>query len=401
MKKLLAFAVAVTVLAGAFTACGVTPPKINPATILGEKYLAELDYEQALPQFEQAIQTDRKNPRGYFGKAAAEVGLGRRGDAAKSIGNGAKHVDKGLSGAFDDIRKDILISDEDAYISVSTAYDLMDWTDVAYQWLKRVSEKFPHMRRLAAEVARLAQKLGVAVPASVFETTTGLAATTVTATTAQPVTATTQITTTKERGSTTTQKQTTTKKITTTKIITTTTTTKPPTTTEEPGIKGVLNRASLIPGRTGYILYDSKIESIVGSGTTYEKVRRCYMWLIDNVTYDDHAPYGNTGDYNLNEAYGPLFAGRGSCKNYAAATFFLLRHIGLSTVGVVDGSIVNKDGRRQYHIWNIVILEGVRYIVDAEVEDKVYSKNGGSATSYFFANPATYKKYPQYYEGAF
>ena len=43
---------------------------------LGEKYLLELDYEQALVQFLKVIEIDPMNPRGYTGAAEAYVGLG-------------------------------------------------------------------------------------------------------------------------------------------------------------------------------------------------------------------------------------------------------------------------------------------------------------------------------------
>jgi len=164
----------------------------------------------------------------------------------------------------------------------------------------------------------------------------------------------------------------------------------------------VLNGVSLSPKSTGNRTYDDKLESIVGSGTTYERVHRGYTWLVNNMNYEDYAPWGTTGDKYMDLAYGPLFHSQGSCKNYSAATYIMLRYIGLPNVEVVDGTIINSDGSKQYHIWNTVTIGGVRYIVDAEVEGKVYKKKGFDKIRYlyFFADPATYSENPQFLEGS-
>jgi len=49
---------------------------------LGEKYLLEMNYEQALVQFLSVIELEPMNPRGYTGAAAAHIGLG---DADKAV----------------------------------------------------------------------------------------------------------------------------------------------------------------------------------------------------------------------------------------------------------------------------------------------------------------------------
>ena len=164
--------------------------------------------------------------------------------------------------------------------------------------------------------------------------------------------------------------------------------------------KSVINGAQLNPRSTGSDKYDERIAAIAGEGSTYDRVRSCYTWLAANMDYLDDAPRDKTGDKYLNVAHGPLFHGQGSCKNYAAATYLMLRYIGLPDVEMVDGTIINSDGSRQYHIWNVVTLDGVRYIVDAEVDGKVYNRKGDRIRYlYFFANPATYHENPKYLEG--
>jgi hypothetical protein len=59
---------------------------------LGEKYLLELDYEQALVQFLAVIEIEPMNPRGYTGAAEAYVGLGRMKEAQAVLEQGLAAV---------------------------------------------------------------------------------------------------------------------------------------------------------------------------------------------------------------------------------------------------------------------------------------------------------------------
>lgn len=56
---------------------------------LGERYLLELNYEEAVVQFTKLIEVEAKNPRGYLGAAEAYVGL-------KQIDNAIAVLEKGL-----------------------------------------------------------------------------------------------------------------------------------------------------------------------------------------------------------------------------------------------------------------------------------------------------------------
>lgn len=72
MKKPISLLLIITLLL-AMAACGRPAPAVNPPLILAEKYLLDLDYEQALLQFEQAIEIEPKNPRGYVGQMVAWI----------------------------------------------------------------------------------------------------------------------------------------------------------------------------------------------------------------------------------------------------------------------------------------------------------------------------------------
>ena len=55
---------------------------------LGEKYLLEMDYEQAVVQFFAVIDVEPMNPRGYTGAAEAHVGLGDTDSAVEILQQG-------------------------------------------------------------------------------------------------------------------------------------------------------------------------------------------------------------------------------------------------------------------------------------------------------------------------
>jgi len=71
-KVMLAFILTLAMLL-ALSACGGHTPLPNPPLVLGEKYLFDLDYEQAVVQFDQAIKIDPKNPRPWVGKLIVDV----------------------------------------------------------------------------------------------------------------------------------------------------------------------------------------------------------------------------------------------------------------------------------------------------------------------------------------
>jgi len=161
-------------------------------------------------------------------------------------------------------------------------------------------------------------------------------------------------------------------------------------------LQDTLNSVELTPISTGNSKYDAKLEAITGTDSTYDRVLRGYTWLAENVTYDDNAAMDNTGNYWLDMAYGPLFTNRGSCKNYSAATYYMLRYIGLPGVQRLVGFVINRNGTIQYHKWNAVTLGGSIYLVDAQIESSEYRRSGSISYKYFFKTLFTYKPTPIY-----
>jgi len=76
---------------------GSTMVSADELLSLGEKYLLELDFEQALVQFLSLIEIEPKNPRGYTGAAEAYVGLGNEEKAIEVLRRGLDILPDDLS----------------------------------------------------------------------------------------------------------------------------------------------------------------------------------------------------------------------------------------------------------------------------------------------------------------
>jgi len=154
LKKMLSFALIAALLLALF-ACGKAPVPIpNPPLVLGEKYLSDLDYEQALLQFDQAIEIEPKNPRGYLGKADALLHLERQADADAALGDGAKQC-RSQRATLNEARAAVTKSLVDGYIALSSAYEKLGWREIALALLKRVCEELPEESRLREALERL------------------------------------------------------------------------------------------------------------------------------------------------------------------------------------------------------------------------------------------------------
>jgi len=147
MKKLLSFALIAALLLS-LAACGAPAPIPNPPLVLGEKYLSDLDYEQALLQFDKAIIIEPKNPRGYLGKADALLHLNRLEDAVATLGAGAKAVPRTQRMSLQEAQAEAEKSAVDGYIALSSSYEKLGWREIALALLRRVCEELPEESRL-------------------------------------------------------------------------------------------------------------------------------------------------------------------------------------------------------------------------------------------------------------
>jgi len=170
MKKPLSLAMVAALLLALF-ACSTLVPIPSPPLVLGEKYLADLDYEQALLQFDQAISIEPKNPRGYLGKADALLHLNRKEDAASALTDGAKATWGNTRTALKAAQTEVEKTAVDGYIGLSWAYGKLGWREIAIALLQRVCEELPEESRLREALERLAGGVDLLVSRQITEMT--------------------------------------------------------------------------------------------------------------------------------------------------------------------------------------------------------------------------------------
>lgn len=124
---------------------------------------------------------------------------------------------------------------------------------------------------------------------------------------------------------------------------------------------------------------------------TYEQIKACYDYLIDNCSYSQTVKYSYEED-----AYLLLTEFKGSCTYYVAALHYMLRYIG------VDNSIINgyryvhpeSETAASFHRWIEIKLEGVPYVLDPQWEDSL-SHGGDILYERFFL---THEELDIYYD---
>lgn len=110
----------IIVTAFVFTSCMQPERPLSAVELfnLGERYLLELNFEQALVQFTALIEIESMNPRGYLGAAEAYLGLGQPDEAIVILQLGFERTG--------DIRINNIL---DSLIIESTAYEGNDAND--------------------------------------------------------------------------------------------------------------------------------------------------------------------------------------------------------------------------------------------------------------------------------
>lgn len=170
--------------------------------------------------------------------------------------------------------------------------------------------------------------------------------------------------------------------------------TEPFTVDPSAGIEAVLNAATLQPVTTLDEELDRLADDVLsrittGDMSTYEKVRACYDYLIENTAYQQSItflspshPYVSDWDYLITLwAKQALSTGTGVCNDYASAFLVLTRRIGLQSY-LVEGLTSKSGGGWTGHAWTIISVGGTDYVFDAQVEDNI--AKGGAIQYYRF-----------------
>lgn len=142
--------------------------------------------------------------------------------------------------------------------------------------------------------------------------------------------------------------------------------------------------AGTATGTTGYAQLDELISGIFSKIFTSgmsdaEKIRACYVYLINNTTYQRGmsmpSGFGDTSvegsnSYVASAAYGCLTTGKGSCNRYSAAFVAMMRMLGYEA-HYISGLTSYSNGTMGGHAWTEVVIGGTAYIFDPQVEDNM------------------------------
>jgi tetratricopeptide (TPR) repeat protein len=99
MKRIISLVFCVIFTLSMLVSCSGAEKTLSAAELLnlGEKYLLEMNYEQALVQFLAVIEIEPMNQRGYTGAAQAYVGLGKIDEAVAVLEQGLERLPEEVS----------------------------------------------------------------------------------------------------------------------------------------------------------------------------------------------------------------------------------------------------------------------------------------------------------------
>ena len=179
------------------------------------------------------------------------------------------------------------------------------------------------------------------------------------------------------------------------------TTTKAPTPVSD--LESIINSQALNPFRNdftpAYEEIDKVFASIFTDGmTTYDKVKACYDYLINNCSYGNNEVMMDYIDYYFYgysyevRTYGMLKGKIGVCDDYSATFATMMQALGLNCY-LVGGQTAKSGGGYTGHAWCEMNLNGTIYVFDPQVEDNI--AKGGAIKYYRFGK--TYEQVPGKY----
>jgi tetratricopeptide (TPR) repeat protein len=162
MKRAITLITALLLIAAPLASCSKPLTKMSASELLdlGEKYLLDMDYEQAIVYFEQLIAIEPRNQRGYTGLAEAYLALDEVDDAIDILHDGFDELSdnnrflRQLADIYEEII-DEFPSERDAYIGLADVYVALGRIDDAIAILEQGLEQLPNNTRLRAMLNEL------------------------------------------------------------------------------------------------------------------------------------------------------------------------------------------------------------------------------------------------------
>ena len=118
-------------------------------------------------------------------------------------------------------------------------------------------------------------------------------------------------------------------------------------------------------------------DNLSGVMTDYQKELKLHDYLVEHCTYS----HGSSENDNEYRAYGALVEGEAVCNGYAEAMDLMLSCAGVQNQYVVgtansgsrryssDQQAGDESGRTENHAWNLVLVNGTWYHLDATWDD--------------------------------
>lgn len=151
---------------------------------------------------------------------------------------------------------------------------------------------------------------------------------------------------------------------------------------------------------------DSLMATIINDNmSTYGQVKASYDYLVSTMRYGSHmagmgAPIGSVTARNIYSQYGEvegygavaLATKQGMCNAYSSAFILMARKIGLDA-RLVKGSTKGAGGGYVAHQWAEIVIDGVPYVFDPQLEQDLRRAGLPQYTVFF----ATYDQIPGRY----
>jgi len=129
---------------------------------LGNKYFLEMDYEKSAVYFDQLIEIEPKNPRGYTGLAKAQIGQTKYEDAVDTLQNGMEELPEDIDYMQDAVQiyGDIIDKSpkiSDAYVNLAEIHVKLEDNKSAIEVLRSGLVQLPEDKHIEKSLNKLKQ----------------------------------------------------------------------------------------------------------------------------------------------------------------------------------------------------------------------------------------------------
>lgn len=167
-------------------------------------------------------------------------------------------------------------------------------------------------------------------------------------------------------------------------------------------VQQLLNGAALQPKLTQFEILNELIlnfmeQNFTDDMDTYTKAKVAYDYFINTMQYTTATQLDSSWfsaeelaviwqHYPERYAIPILLDHKGVCNHYSSAYAAILQAIGLD-VQVVSGKTKSSAGGYSSHVWVTVCIDGVDYLFDPQVEQRIAQRNGNVIQYYRFGKP--------------